>query len=131
MDLLVLAARILFVPIFLASGMGHLGATDAMAGYAASKGIPSPRLAVQGSGLLILLGGLSVVLGIYPAYGALALVVFCIPTAFLMHAFWKESDPMGKMNERIAFLKDLALAGAGLFAYALVDAGKFGFQLLK
>ena len=53
MDLLVLVARILFVPIFLASGMGHLGATDAMAGYAASKGIPSPRLAVQGSGLLI------------------------------------------------------------------------------
>ena len=43
MDLLVLVARILFVPIFLASGMGHLGATDAMAGYAASKGIQIGR----------------------------------------------------------------------------------------
>ena len=129
MDLLVLAARILFVPIFLASGMGHLGATDAMAGYAASKGIPSPRFAVQGSGLLILLGGLSVVLGIYPAYGALALVVFCIPTAFLMHAFWKETDPMARMNETVAFFKDLGLAGGALAFYALASNGAFGSTL--
>mgnify|MGYP003704225953 CR=1 FL=1 len=42
MDLLVLVARILFVPLFLSSAMGHLMATDAMAGYAASKGIPRP-----------------------------------------------------------------------------------------
>lgn len=126
MDLLMIAARILFVPIFLVSGMGHLAAADAMAGYAASKGVPSAKLAVQASGLLILLGGLSVVLGIYPAYGAIALVVFCIPTAFLMHAFWKESDPMAKMNERVAFMKDLALAGGALFVYALVAAEKFG-----
>ncbi|MFM7718106.1 MAG: DoxX family protein [Actinomycetota bacterium] len=130
MDLLMIAARILLVPIFLASGMGHLTATEAMAGYAASKGIPSPTLAVRGSGVLILLGGLSVLLGIYPEYGALALVLFSIPTAFLMHAFWRETDPMAKMNERVHFLKDLALAGAGLFAYALVVAGEFGPTLV-
>ena len=118
-DTLLLIGRILFVPIFLSSAIGHLRNAEMMAGYAGSKGVPSPKAAVQLSGLVLLVGALSVLLGVYADLGALLLFVFLIPTAFLMHAFWKESDAMAKMNETIHFFKDLSLAGAALFAYVL------------
>ena len=128
MDILVLIGRILFSALFLGSAFGHLTQTKAMAGYAASKRLPSPAAAVLGSGVLILLGGLSVLLGAWPDLGALLLIVFLVPTAFLMHGFWRERDPMMRQNDQVHFMKDLALAGAALvmfafFAYAGHDLG--------
>ena len=128
MDIVVLIGRILFSALFLGSAFGHLTQTKAMAGYAASKRLPSPAVAVLGSGVLILLGGLSVLLGAWPDLGALLLIVFLVPTAFLMHGFWRERDPMMRQNDQVHFMKDLALAGAALvmfafFAYAGHDLG--------
>lgn len=128
MDVLVLIGRILFSAVFLSSAVGHLTQTDVMAGYAKSRGVPAARLAVLASGVLILVGGLSVLLGIWPDVGALLLVLFLVPTAITMHAFWRETDGQARQNEMIAFTKDLALAGAAialfaLFAYAGDDLG--------
>jgi len=50
-----------------------------------------------------------------------------IPTAFIMHAYWKETDPMAKMNEQIAFNKDISLAGAALIIFYIF--AKFGNEL--
>jgi uncharacterized membrane protein YphA (DoxX/SURF4 family) len=127
-DIVVLIGRILFSALFLGSAFGHLTQTKAMAGYAASKRLPSPAVAVLGSGVLILLGGFSVLLGVWPDLGALLLIVFLVPTAFLMHGFWRERDPMMRQNDQVHFMKDLALAGAALvlfafFAYAGHDLG--------
>jgi uncharacterized membrane protein YphA (DoxX/SURF4 family) len=119
MDAVALIGRILFAALFLGSAFGHLTQSEAMAGYAGSRGIPQPRLAVLGSGVLILVGGLLVLLGIWMDLGALLLVIFLIPTAILMHPFWKETDPMAKQTEMVSFQKDLALAGAALIIFAL------------
>jgi putative oxidoreductase len=119
MDVVALIGRILFAALFLGSAFGHLTQSEAMAGYAGSRGIPQPRLAVLGSGVLILVGGLLVLLGVWMDLGALILVVFLVPTAILMHPFWKETDPMAKQNEMVAFQKDIALAGAALLILAL------------
>ena len=124
-----LIARILFAPIFVSSAIGHLRTTDAMAGYAGSKGVPAPRAAVLLSGLVILAGGIMTLLGIYADLGALLLVAFLLPTAVLMHPFWKESDPMGRMNETVAFFKDLGLAGGALAFSVLAASGTFGATL--
>ncbi|NNH75706.1 DoxX family protein [Nocardia uniformis] len=118
MDVLVLIGRILFVVVFLGSGIAHLTQTDAMAGYAQSKGIPAPKLAVQASGVLLVLGALMILLGVWADLGALLLVVFLLPTAFLMHAFWKETDPTAKQTEMIQFNKDISLAGAAIALFA-------------
>ena len=128
MDVIVLIGRILFSLIFLSSAFGHLTQSEQMAGYTASRGVPAARAAVLGSGVLLLLGGLMVLLGLWGDLGALLLVLFLVPTALLMHAFWRESDPMTLMMERIQFMKDTALAGAALiifafFAYAGHDLG--------
>ncbi|MBB4904624.1 DoxX family protein [Actinophytocola algeriensis] len=119
MDVVALIGRILFALLFLGSAFGHLAKADAMAGYAASRGLPQPKLAVLGSGVLMLVGALLVLLGIWIDLGALLLVIFLIPTAVLMHPFWKETDAMAKQNEMIAFQKDIALAGAALLILAL------------
>jgi uncharacterized membrane protein YphA (DoxX/SURF4 family) len=72
------------------------------------------RPATLVTGLLLLLGGLSVLLGIWGDLGALLLLVFLLPTAFMMHGFWRETDPTAKQMEMIQFNKDVALAGAAL-----------------
>jgi putative oxidoreductase len=114
MDVVLLIGRVLFVALFLGSAVGHLTQTDAMAGYAASKGVPMARPATVVSGVLMVLGGLSVLLGVWGDLGALLLFVFLVPTAFLMHAFWRETDPTAKQVEMVQFNKDVALAGATL-----------------
>ncbi|WP_103501536.1 MULTISPECIES: DoxX family membrane protein [unclassified Streptomyces] len=128
MDVLILIGRILFVVLFLSSAVGHLTQTKGMSQYAASKGVPSPYWATFGSGVLLLVGGLMVLLGIWADLGALLLLVFLMPTAVLMHGFWSQKDGGARQQEMIQFNKDLALAGAALmlfvfFAYAGSDLG--------
>ncbi|TDO36306.1 DoxX-like protein [Kribbella sp. VKM Ac-2527] len=119
MDVVVLIGRILFAALFAVSAIGHFGKTDAMTGYAKSRGVPAARLAVLGGGVLLVLGTVSVLLGIWPDLGALLLVVFLVPTALLMHGFWRESDAQAKQTEQVQFFKDTALAGASLMLFAL------------
>jgi uncharacterized membrane protein YphA (DoxX/SURF4 family) len=49
--------------------------------------------------------------------------VTVILTGIIFHAYWKETDATAKMNEQIAFNKDLALGGAALILFALVASG--------
>ncbi|GGZ40163.1 hypothetical protein GCM10010387_38170 [Streptomyces inusitatus] len=128
MDVLVLIGRVLFVLLFLNSAVGHLTQTRALAGYAQSKGVPAPVAATAGSGVLILVGAVSVLLGVWADLGALLLAVFLFPTALLMHPFWKESDPQARQTESVNFLKAISLGGAALmllafFSYAGHDLG--------
>lgn len=118
-DVLVLIGRIFFAPLFLTSALGHLTQSEAMAQYAQFKGVPAARLSVIASGVLLLVGGLSVLLGVWADLGALLLVVFLVPTALLMHNFWKETDPQAKQTEMISFNKDISLAGAAIMLFAL------------
>lgn len=119
MDVVALIGRILFVALFLGSGFGHITQSEAMGGYAASKGVPMAKVATLASGVLIIVGGLMVLLGIWLDLGALLLVLFLLPTAFLMHGFWKETDPQAKQMEMVQFNKDLGLGGAALLIFAL------------
>ncbi|MEU4314692.1 DoxX family membrane protein [Nocardia sp. NPDC024068] len=118
MDVVVLIGRVLFVILFLSSALGHFTQTKAMAGYAQSKGVPMPELAVQASGALMLLGGLSILLGIWADLGCLLLFVMIVPTMIMMHSFWKETDAEATQAETIQFNKDLALAGALVMLFA-------------
>jgi|UniRef100_UPI0040493975 putative oxidoreductase len=123
MDIVLVIARVLFALIFISSGISHLTKLEAMTGYAQYKKVPAAKFSVLLSGLMILIGGLYIAFGVYADLGALLLALFLIPTAFLMHAFWKETDPTAKQNETISFFKDLSLAGAALIIFALVATG--------
>lgn len=123
MDVVFLIGRILYSALFFGSAMGHLTKSDDMGGYAASKGIPAAKVMVLVTGVQILVGGLMVLLGLWGDLGALLLALFLLGAAFLMHAFWKESDPMAKQMEMIQFNKDVALAGAALAFFWVFQNG--------
>ncbi|MFI0367995.1 DoxX family protein [Actinomadura sp. 1N219] len=119
MDVVALIARIAFASIFIGAGFGHLTATAAMAGYAQSKKLPQPTLAVQVSGVYILVASALLVLGVWPDLAAIALVPFLLITAVVFHDFWRLESPEERQLEQIQFSKDLSLAGGALALFAL------------
>lgn len=119
METLFLIGRIVYGGYFILNAINHLTRTSMLAGYAASKGVPAPTAAVVVTGLMLLAGGLSVLLGYLPAVGLTLLVIFLVVVAFWMHNFWVASDPTVRMTEQVQFLKNLALAGAALMMFAL------------
>jgi putative oxidoreductase len=104
--------RILFGGYFIYGGFNHFKMLDMMSGYAQSKGVPMPKLAVAFSGLLLFTGGVSTLFNILPSIGLIALVLFLIPVTLSMHAFWKVQDPAAKMHETVNFMKNIALLGS-------------------
>jgi putative oxidoreductase len=114
MTYLFLLGRILFGGFFALNGLSHLTNLEKMTGYAASKNVPSPKVAVFLTGVLLLLSGLSIVAGIYPTLGIWGIIIFLIPTTFMMHNYWAAKDPNEKMGAEIQFKKNLALLGAAL-----------------
>ncbi len=114
-----LLGRFLLGGYFAWNGLNHLLQSKTMEGYAASKGVPFPRLAVVGSGLLILLGGLGILTGAYVGLSVCALVVFIVPVSVMMHGFWNVSEPNARMMEMILFAKNMALLGAVLMLLAI------------
>lgn len=114
MELLLLIGRIIFGGFFIMSGINHFTNAGMMSGYAGSKNVPAPYLAVVGTGVMLVLGGLSVLLGLFPVLGLLLLIVFLVPTSVLIHNFWTVQDPQARAAEQINFLKNLALTGAAL-----------------
>ena len=119
MPLLFVLGRIILGGYFIINGYGHFKGMSNIAGYAGSKGVPMPKLAVGFSGLLLLIGGITILLGIWTNIGIYALFLFFIPVTFQMHAYWKETDPMMKMNQRISFMKNMAIFGALLMLLSL------------
>jgi uncharacterized membrane protein YphA (DoxX/SURF4 family) len=115
MEYLFLLGRILYGGFFIQSGINHFRHMKMMAGYAGSKGVPAPKPAVAISGLLVFIGGLSILFGIAPGkVGVTCLVVFLLPVTFMMHNYWVETDPMTQLNQRVNFMKNIALLGAAL-----------------
>ena len=118
MSIVILIGRILFVALFATSAVAHLTKTKMLAGYAASKGVPAAQLATFVSGLMLAAGSIMVLFGIWADLGSLVLVAFLVPTAVLMHGFWKSSDAGSRQMEQTQFSKDIALAGAALMLFA-------------
>src|SRR5215468_2709016 len=97
--------RVLVGCFFLMNGFNHFAQLSMMTGYAKSKGIPAPKLAVGGSGVLLFLGGLSLLLGYHPTIGAALLVIFLLGVSFGIHNFWTVQDQQAKKVEMTNFLK--------------------------
>jgi putative oxidoreductase len=119
MAVLFLVGRIILGVYYLFNAFNHFTRLDMLGGYAASKGVPAPRPLTLVAGVLLLVGGLSILTGVYPTVGVAALALFFIPVTFWMHDFWTVSDPMQKMTQMVNFTKNLALLGAALMMLAI------------
>ena len=119
MNLFLLLGRIILGGFFIYSGVNHFIGFGMMTQYDKAKGVPLPAIAQGATGLMLLLGGLSVVLGLYPFVGIAFLVAFLVPVSLMMHNFWKIEDPRSRMAEKSNFLKNMALVGAILMLLAI------------
>ncbi|MEK7641748.1 MAG: DoxX family protein [Patescibacteria group bacterium] len=119
MEIAFIIGRIIFGGYFLKNAYNHIFKSAHLVGYAQSKGVKSPKIAIIGSGILLAFGGLSMILGVWTIWGAVALIAFLIPVSLKMHDFWKIQDPMARMGERISFEKNMALAAAALITMAI------------
>lgn len=123
MDLLLIIGRALFALLWVGAGFAHFKNLDAMTGYATYKKVPAAKLAVLGSGLAFLVAGILILLGAWIDLAAALIAVTVILAAIIFHQFWRESDAETKMQEQMAFNKDLALSGAAIILFALVAGG--------
>lgn len=83
-------------------------------GYATAHGVPLASLAVPLSGIIAILGGLSITLGYKAKWGGWLIVLFLVPVTIMMHNFWTVKDPMMAMMQKTNFLKNLSMLGAAL-----------------
>jgi uncharacterized membrane protein YphA (DoxX/SURF4 family) len=115
------AGRVIFGGYFLFSGWNHWKHRPMLSGYAASKGVPAPDVAVLGSGAMVAVGGLSVLLGVKPKIGAGLIAGFLAGVTPAMHAFWKDENPQEKMSNQNNFMKNLALLGGASLVAAVPE----------
>jgi putative oxidoreductase len=113
-----LVGRIIFGLYWLSAAFSHFKSLDYLAEYAKAKGMPSPKFAVAGSGVMLLMGGLSILLGICPTIGIALLVLFLLAASFQIHNYWNVDDAQMKQVDQINFMKNMALVGALLMLLA-------------
>ncbi len=119
MDNLFLVGRVILAMYYVMMGAMHFMQLESMAGYAASKKMPAPKLAVMGSGLLLLIGGLSIGTGFQPLVGVICIVAFMLPVSLMMHNFWTIEDDQMKMAEMTNFMKNMGLMASALMFLAI------------
>lgn len=124
-------ARPMLAAIFVAQGLDQLRHPSALSGkvapfaeQVAPLGLPNdPELLVRANGATMVAGGALLATGHFPRLSSLALAASLVPTTYVGHPFWTESDPAAKRTQRIGFLKNVGLLG-GLLLAAVDTEGK-------
>jgi putative oxidoreductase len=121
MGFLRLIARTGFAWIFVVAGYGTLTKPGGRTGLVAKKlPLPEPELLVRLNGASMIVGGTALALGFKPRLAALELAAMLVPTTYVGHQFWEQSDPAARRNQQVHFNKNISLIG-GLLAYALTE----------
>ena len=106
-----LIGRLFFALIFLMAGLNHFSGQSIA--FAASQGVPLASLAVPFSGVLAIVGGLSILLGFHARIGGWLIALFLIAVTPL-HNFWAVSDPMMHQMQMGMFMKNVSMLGGAL-----------------
>lgn len=127
-DYILLLSRLILGLYFLFNGFNHFKNLRMLSQYAQSKNVPVPTFSVILTGLLLLIGGLTILLGTYVTLGVVALTLFFLPVTFMMHNFWQVQDPQMKMMEMVNFMKNLAIWAGVLLLLFVPQPWPFSFN---
>jgi len=126
---LALAARLLFVALFLPAGIGKLTGFSGTVGYIASVGLPLATLGAVLALVVEIVGSLALLAGFGTRIAALVLAAFTLVASFFFHAYW--SVPADQVFvTQLLFWKNIAVAG-GLLGLAAHGAGAFSLDARK
>jgi putative oxidoreductase len=109
-----LIGRLVFGGFFLYNGINHLKQRKQLGQYAESKNVPLAEAVVAATGVVLIAGGASILLGVKPKLGTAAIAGFLAGVSPVMHNFWSVQEPTQRMNEMINFSKNMALLGSAL-----------------
>lgn len=112
-------ARSFIAPMFITSGLDAVRNPNdkAKVGELSGLGLPQdPVQLVRLTGAVQLAAGLLLAIGRLPRLASAALAVSVVPTTLNGHRFWQESDPATKSDQRMQFMKNLAMLGGLLLA---------------
>jgi putative oxidoreductase len=123
--LLAPVGRTLLALLFFAGAQRHF--TSEGISHAADLGTPFAGVLVPLSGLLMLAGATSLLLGFKARLGAWALIAFLVPVTLTMHPFWAFAEPVQHHVQLAMFGKNVALLGA-LLHLAWAGAGPWSLD---
>ena len=118
-----LFGRLCLSAIFLLSGFNKITNWSGTVEHMTQQGMSAVPLVLAGAIAFEVLGGLSLLLGLYGRLGAILLIAFMIPTTVIFHDFWAV-DPAQQQMQMIHFMKNLAIVG-GLFMVVAHGAGRY------
>ncbi len=132
MTLLRVVARPMMASMFVVGGVNSLKNATTLASTAkpvADTVVPMVKKAaptapipddvatlVRINGAAQVAGGLMLATGRLPRLSSLLLAATLAPTSAAGHAFWKETDPAAKANQKTHFFKNVSMAGGLLMA---------------
>jgi len=116
-----LLGRLIFGGFFLYNGINHFKERRNMVKYVDQKNVLAPELAVTGTGLALIVGGSSILLGLKPKIVTDLVAGFLAAVSPVMHDFWRAEDPGQRTNDMINFSKNMALLGSALALMAVEE----------
>ncbi len=118
MDNLFLLGQVVLGAYFTFSGLMHFVRAQDMAGWVASKKLPSALAGVYVSGAVLVLGGLGIMTQMYLPYAYGGLIAFLVAASVLLHNFWADTNEQAQTVNLINFQKNMGLAAALLMLLA-------------
>lgn len=113
------AGRALLSSIFIAGGLDTFQNPEGRGRKAGAKlPLPNATLAARLNGGGMVVAGVAMALGIRPKLAAAALAGLLIPTTYVGHPYWEETDAMPRAMQRTHFVKNLGLLGGLLLVVA-------------
>ena len=109
-------ARPLLASMFVIGGLDTLRNPGGRVEATRAAGLAEPEKLVQVNGATMLAGGLALATGRLPRLSCLALAGTLVPTTYVGHPFWQETDPGAKASQQIHFFKNVSLLGGLLLA---------------
>jgi len=111
---LAVLGRMMLCAIFLMSAVGNkIPNFEQVAGYMAKAGVPQPKVMLAGAIAFLIVGSLSIIVGLRARFGALLLLVFLVLATYYFHNFWAYEEGSPEHQQlMIQFMKNLGLMGA-------------------
>jgi putative oxidoreductase len=121
-----LIGRAMLAWFFLSAALDYAGRWHATITLLAMQGAPAPALLLAVGVIVMLIGGISLLLGFHARYGAMLLFSFTLIASIMMHDYWRIRDAVARDADYEIFARNIAIAGALLF---IVGVGSGPFSL--
>ena len=122
-----LIGRFALAWFFLSEVYTRAGAWEANVSLMALKQVPAPQLLFALAILVMILGGLSLVLGFHVRPGAMLLFGFTVISSVMMHDYWHLKDAAARAADYEIFARNVAISG-GLLLIIGLGAGPFALD---